>query len=112
MVTDSTGVLHRINLTALVISYAFFPPDPKKVGQNRKAAADPASGDISVNGDNASFYLADLNRAINPQGELRLLFHGCLAMAAPVLLFRLKREGFSNCRALMMDEGLLLTAIR
>lgn len=110
----------RIYLTALVIGCALFPPRPKNVGCNRKATADPSKPGISVysksliavSGDNVRFYLADLNRAINPQGELRLLFPGCLALAAPLLLFRLKREGFSNCRALMTAEGVFLSALR
>jgi hypothetical protein len=112
MVTDRKGMLHRIYLTALVISYALFPPRPGNAGYNRKAAAEPSSEDIAVSGDNVRFYLADLNRAINPQGELRLLFPGCLALAAPLLLFRLKREGFSNGRALMTAEGVFLSALR
>ena len=112
MVTDCPGMTGRIYLTALVIGYALFPPSPGTAGYNRKAATEPSSEDIAVRSDNVCFYLADLNRAINPQGELRLLFPGCLALAAPLLLFRLKREGFSNCRALMTAEGLLLCATR
>lgn len=120
MVTDGTGMLHNIYLTALVISYSIFPPIRENAGYNRKATADPAKPGISVysksiitvKSDNVRFYLADLNRAINPQGELRLLFSGCLALAAPLLLFRLKRDGFSDCRALMTPEGVLLSAIR
>ena len=112
MVKDRTAILHRICLTTLVIGYALFPPTPGKVMYNLKTAAESSSGDMVVRGDNVRFYLADLNRAINRQGELRLLFPGCFALAAPLLLFRLKREGFSNCRALMTEEGLLLCAIR
>lgn len=106
MVTIRTGMMNRIYLTTLVISYALFPPHSKNVRYNRGTA------DITVRSDNVRFYLADLNRAVNQRGELRLLFPDCLALAAPLLLFRLKREGFSNCRALMTDEGLLLCAIR
>ncbi len=113
MVTDCTSMTGRIYLTALVIGYALFPPSPGTAGcNNRKAATEPSSEDIAVRSDNIRFYLADLNHAINPQGELRLLFPGCLALAAPLLLFRLKREGLSNCRVLMTADGLFLSATR
>ncbi len=112
MVTDCTSMTGRIYLTALVIGYALFPPCPGTAGYNRKAATEPSSEDIAVRSDNVRFYLADLHRAINPQGELRLLFPGCLALAAPLLLFRLKRGGLSNCRALMTADGLFLSATR
>jgi hypothetical protein len=112
MVMDRTGMLLSIYLTALVITFALFPPRPGDDRYNRTATAESSSGHITVNGNNVRFYLADLNRVINREGELRLLFPGCLSVAAPLLLFRLKRAGFSNCRALMTDEGLLLCAIR
>lgn len=112
MVTDRKDKLTRIYLTSLVISYALFPPRPENVRYNRKATDEPSSVHIAVRGDNVCFYLADLNRAINGEGELRLLFPGCFALAAPSLLFRLKRNGFSNCRVLSTAEGLLLTATR
>jgi hypothetical protein len=112
MVTDHTGMLQRIRLTALVISYALFPPGMKNAGYNRNTAAEPSSGLSVVSDENIRFCLADLNRTLNPHGELRLLFPGCFALAAPVLLFRLKREGFSDCRVLMAEKGLLLCATR
>jgi hypothetical protein len=105
-------MLHRIYLTALVISYAIFPPRPEKLRYIRNTANESSSGIITVRGDYVRFYLADLNRAINRGGELRLLFTGCFAPAAPVLLFRLKRNGFSNCRAILTVEGVFLSASR
>ena len=110
--TDSTGMLHRIYLTAVVISYSLFPPRPENAWYNRKATAEPPLRHIAVRGDNVRFYLADLNRSINREGELRLLFPGCFALAAPLLLFRLKRNGFSNCRALLTAEGVFISASR
>lgn len=56
--------------------------------------------------------LADLGRLVDSRGELHLLFPGCFALAAPFLLFRLKREGFSRCRAYMQNSGLVLMARR
>ena len=106
--TARAGLTGRIYLTVLVIGYALFPPRPENVRCNHKTAPEV----IVASSDNVRFYLADLNRAINPQGELKLLFPGCLALAAPLLLFRLKREGLSNCRVLMTADGLLLSATR
>lgn len=110
--TDRRGMLHRIHLTALVIGFSLFPPCPDNAGYNRKVAAEPSAGEMVVSVDNVRFYLADIKRALNPQGELKLLFPGCFVLAAPLILFRLKREGFSDCRALMTEEGLLLCATR
>ena len=54
--------------------------------------------------------LADPRRAVTAGGELALFFPGCPSLAAPFLLFRLKRLGFSRCRADLLSEGLALTA--
>ena len=53
-----------------------------------------------------------MERLINSQGELRLFFPDCLAIAAPLLLFRLKREGFSCCLVQVADHGLLVLGRR
>ena len=112
MVTDRTGKLNSIYMTSLVIIYALFPPRPANDKYNHRVASDPSSGHVAVRGENIRFYLADLNRAINKGGELKLSFPGCFALAAPLLLFRLKRNGFSTGRVLSTAEGLLLTATR
>lgn len=56
--------------------------------------------------------LADLGRFIDSRGELHLLFPDCFALVAPFLLFRLKRAGFSRCRAYTQNGGLVLQARR
>ena len=53
-----------------------------------------------------------LGRLLDSRGELRLFFPCCLAIAAPVLLFRLKREGFSRCSVAVVDQGLLVRGRR
>jgi hypothetical protein len=112
MVTDCTSILHRIKLTVLVIRYALFPHRPEDFSYNRKETAEPSAGHVTVREDNVRFYLSDLNRAINREGELRLLFPGCFALVAPLLMFRLKRDGFSTCRSLLTAEGIHLSASR
>jgi len=49
---------------------------------------------------------------VNDRGEIRLCFPGCFALAAPALLFRLKREGFSACTVRTTDRGLLVQGRR
>lgn len=56
--------------------------------------------------------LADPGRAVDERGELALFFAGCPSLAAPFLLFRLKRLGFSRCRVRVADGGLTLSARR
>lgn len=53
-----------------------------------------------------------MDRFLDSRGELRVLFPGCLAIAAPALLFRLKREGFSSCSVQALPEGLYLQGRR
>lgn len=53
-----------------------------------------------------------MGRLLDSGGELRILFPRCLAIAAPVLLFRLKREGFSGCSVRVWDRGLLVRGRR
>jgi len=43
---------------------------------------------------------------------VRLFFPGTCAIAAPFLLFRMKRRGFSSSRVTVQNGGLLLTATR
>ena len=45
-------------------------------------------------------------------GRGALFFPDCAAAAAPFVLFRLKREGYSGCRASAVREGLLVDALR
>jgi hypothetical protein len=53
-----------------------------------------------------------LQRHLNSTGELHLFFPDCLALAAPALLFRLKRQGFSRCSVQASDRGLVVRAMR
>jgi len=59
-----------------------------------------------------SLYLAGLDSAVGGDGKLALFFPDCAALAAPFLLFRLKREGYSGCRAMATKGGLLVDATR
>ena len=45
-------------------------------------------------------------------GEIGFFFPDTTSFAAPVLLFRLKRLGYSDCRVISKDDGLHLFARR
>ena len=100
-------VLTRCRITVLVIRGALVPT---RAGS--AIPAPPVSGCLTVSPESILSCLADLGRSVDPGGRLALFFPGCLAFAAPAVLFRLKREGYSNCRATATAEGLLVEATR
>lgn len=55
---------------------------------------------------------AGMGRFLDAQGELGLFFAGCRPLAAPFILFRLKREGFSRCSVETKNGGLLVRGRR
>lgn len=63
---------------------------------------EPEEGDLS----------GGVGRLLSQEGELRLFFPAVLSLAAPFILFRLKREGYSNCRVEATRGGLVLTGRR
>ncbi|UFS72297.1 hypothetical protein LPW11_08910 [Geomonas sp. RF6] len=56
----------------------------------------------------ASCPYSPLRGAGKEGGEVRVFFPRCLPIAATALLFRVKREGFSGCRAESLPEGVAL----
>lgn len=53
-----------------------------------------------------------LEQFLDGGGELRLFFPGCLPLAAPFVLFRLKRQGFSGCYVRSSGQGLYVAGRR
>jgi hypothetical protein len=53
-----------------------------------------------------------MDGSVCPDGLLKIFFPGVFPLAAPFLLYRLKRTGFSGCRVTVTDGGLLVTARR
>jgi len=53
-----------------------------------------------------------MDRFLDARGELRLFIPDCLALAAPFILFRLKREGFSRCYVQASKQGLYVEGRR
>jgi hypothetical protein len=89
--------------TAQLVLFALLPPTgagtppPEEAGVRRCGPREVRGG---------------LDRLLNSTGELELYFPGCLALAAPALLFRLKRQGFSRCSVKASDQGLVVRAMR
>lgn len=57
-------------------------------------------------------YLLDLAISRFPSETVRIFFPDTYAVAAPFLLFRMKRRGFSSSRVTLQNGGMLLTATR
>jgi len=100
MVRAATG---RFLRTLRLIGYALLPSaggrgEPTERGEVRRIEPRGIRG--------------GMGRYLDGAGELRLFFPDCLAAAAPFILFRLKREGFSRCRAHASERGLLVEARR
>ena len=108
-------MLKRIDLTLFAIASSLFPP---VAGRNGGSAIAPDYSNFPISTrvlhtkEEIGYYLADLHRGVDPDGGLALQFCGCFAVAAPFLLYRLKKSGFSGCRVSMNNEGLLLSAHR
>ncbi len=56
--------------------------------------------------------IATIGTFADRNGSLAILFQDAASIAAPFLLFRLKRTGYSSCRVAREAGGLLLTARR
>jgi hypothetical protein len=109
---EDLNFFKRCYLSALVIAWALRPPRMENGGDNAGENSLSQPPHIASTKEEIRFYLGDLNRGVDRQGDLKLLFSGSLPIAAPFLLFRLKRSGFSDCRVLMTGKGLLLSATR
>ncbi|HTY20529.1 MAG TPA: hypothetical protein VMC44_02720 [Geobacteraceae bacterium] len=108
-------MLKRLYLTLLVIGFSLRPTPPgESGGKSTTASCTSRSQTVHLIDSKKKIrtYLADLNLGVDPDGGMKLHFAGCYAVAAPFLLYRLKRSGFSSCRASMTDQGLLLSASR
>jgi hypothetical protein len=60
----------------------------------------------------ASLYNKEGDGSRGTDGFLKKFFPGVFPLAAPFLLYRLKKTGFSGCRVTVTDGGLLVTASR
>lgn len=97
------GAVRRALRTLQLICYALLPSrggkaDPTAAGEVRRCEPHEILGGMGLFLDN--------------RGELRLFFPECRPLAAPLILFRLKREGFSRCSVQVRERGLLVQGRR
>jgi hypothetical protein len=58
-------------------------------------------------------FKATLETLLNmPYSHFPLILPGVCPLVAPLIMFRLKRRGFSNCRVEVADSGLIVYADR
>jgi hypothetical protein len=102
-------------MTLLLIRYSLRPASSDESGTAavfRRDAANLAAGPLSVPAREVAGILGNLGQALDNKGRLHLHFPDAAAIAAPLLLFRLKRSGFSACRVLAGPDGLTVIASR
>lgn len=107
-------MLKRVRYTLQLMLYAMLPssrhPDTAPAGGTGPATPPSETG--------AALSLAPreirggMARFLDGRGELRLFFPDSLALAAPFVLFRLKREGFSRCLVQASHRGLYVQGRR
>lgn len=100
--------------TIRLVSWALFPS--RKKGDSceppRAVNSCTAPGRMEVACGLVRHVCASFSSAVDEQGRLEIHFSGCYYPAAFFLMFRLKREGFSRCRAWRDGDGITLTALR
>jgi ribosomal protein L34 len=65
-----------------------------------------------LDGSGIGIFMVEPGAFVNQQGELCLFFPDCPSLIAPLLLARLKKTGFSRCRAMTRHGGIVLSARR
>jgi hypothetical protein len=96
--------LKRVFCTLRLMFYASLP------ARLSRDAAPPGEGEVHQ--CEPGQIRGGMERFLNKRGELRIFFPRCLAIAAPFVLFRLKREGFSRCTVQATDQGLYVQGRR
>lgn len=95
--------MNRWRITFLAIRLAIWPQ------KNDVAGISPY--DVAL-GTNPARLLSNLTATIDHTGRLSLVLPGCHPLAAPFILFRLKREGYSDARVFCENGGLTIRARR
>ena len=108
-------IASTLRTTLLLIGCCLWPPAKKR---GRPAGAPPVDpspvqlSPLSVTAAEIPWYCADFNRALLAGRRLSLFFPATASPAAPFILFRLKRSGFSNCLVIADRSGLTVFADR
>ena len=96
-----------------VIRHALFPGH-KTSGSLAQTAAQGASpaGATVLHDDALGLWLSRPESALDGSGRFVVFIPACPSLAAPFILFRLKRRGFSACVAEGVDRGVLVRGRR
>jgi hypothetical protein len=105
-------LMSEIGITARVIFRALFPCRSGSAPCEAGDTPHPPDRTRTIPPASIAWYSGNLGLIARRDGRLSFYFPGCRAPAAPFLLFRLKREGFSNCSAAADADGLRLEADR
>ena len=111
-----SGMLAKIRNTVLLIRFALLPATGRESiavkGEGEKGAEQPPPGPESCAVCTPERIRGGFGGLLDDRGEISVCFPDCLAPAAPAVLFRLKREGFSECRVRATEKGLLVRGRR
>jgi hypothetical protein len=110
--SGSRIAMRRRLFTTLLVIVNSLHPTGRHAPPAGSASGEAPPGYTLVPSEAVPLFLAGLDSAVGSDGKLALFFPGCAALAAPFLLFRLKREGYSGCRAIATNDGLLVDATR
>jgi hypothetical protein len=95
-----------------IIRHALIPRQVLSDTSSPCQTGNPFPSPRPVSTEELPWLFANLHGALDDTDKLSLLFPGALPLAAPFLLFRLKRLGYSACRVTADGNGLILTATR
>jgi hypothetical protein len=94
--------MQRLATTSQLIFYSLFPPG-RQTSVEKEASAAPGCKPREI---------AGMDRFLGSGGGFEVFFPGGLPIAAPFMLFRLKRQGYSACSVKAADGGLYLRGRR
>lgn len=105
----------RFHQTALLVFYSLFPAcctASHHHGELKSEAALYIADCITIPAKKIPLFLMDPSIATGQNGTMGFFVPHVFPLAAPFILFRLKRQGFSGCRVTVQEGGLLVKATR
>jgi len=107
--------IRRLHQTLLLVCYLLFPNttgSEKTRKNNDKDLPHYITDYIEIPVKKIPLFLNDPAQASGPNGTMGFLVPQVFSLAAPFILFRLKRSGFSGCRVTVRERGLMVEATR
>lgn len=107
--------LLRLRRTALLVFRLIFRPTCSSRYAHEESHNNLSleeHGYIEIQLKKIPLFLKDPAYTTDPNGTMGFFIPLVFPLAAPFILFRLKRTGFSGCRVIVKDRGLLVIASR